>query len=226
MRNVHVGWGPVSIFNTVQHKELKLALNYSNVKLELDQQVKIEPTSDYTKPLTFKSSNSNVVKVTEDGTVTAVGYGTAIITVISGEYKGTCVIKIEKPQEVPEVPTSKLDNTKIYYGVIENPTFNSFPELTEDIVSQALEKGMLSTKTITAFENSITIKNAGDVTVILIPTSIYKGYIDDGSGSTKIPFKEIATGTNFYSNGEVKLGDFYIYGEWELTPGTTKIYVE
>lgn len=224
MRNVHVGWGPVNPFDIKRESDSKLTLNYSNIKLELDQQVKIEPTSEYSEPLVYKSSNPEVVNVSEDGIITAVGYGIAIITVISGKYKGTCTVKISKPQEAPSV--SELDNTKIYYGVIENPTFNSFPELTESIVKKEVEKGTLQTIAISSFESQIVVKNAGDVTVILIPTSLYKGYIDDGSGSNKIPFKEVATGTNFYSNGEVKLGDFYIYGEWELTPGTTKIYVE
>jgi hypothetical protein len=60
----------------------------------------------------------------------------------------------------------------------------------------------------------------------LIPTNEYKAFKDNGSGA-KIEFKDNASGYEVDVNGEVKIGDFYVYGEMMfLTTGKLTIYVE
>jgi hypothetical protein len=59
-----------------------------------------------------------------------------------------------------------------------------------------------------------------------MPSDQYKVYKDIGLKSGKRSFNEINTGTKFHVNGEVKLGNFNVYGEWFIVPGNLLIYIE
>lgn len=121
---------------------------------------------------------------------------------------------------------SMIDSTKMYYGTIVSPKFKSFSELTEADVNAAIKAGTLKESSVKAMQTTVNIKNEGDAVVILIPSTKYKAYKDDGSGSNKIPFNEVNSGSNFHANGEVKLGKFSVFGEWYIVPGNLVIYVE
>lgn len=121
---------------------------------------------------------------------------------------------------------SMIDSTKMYYGTIVSPKFKSFSELTEADVNAAIKAGTLKESSVKAMQTTVNIKNEDDAVVILIPSTKYKAYKDDGSGSNKIPFNEVNSGSNFHANGEVKLGKFSVFGEWYIVPGNLVIYVE
>ena len=239
MRNVHIGWGPVGMTKIVTKKSTKLKLNANNISLEMGATFKLSILSEYTETPVYKSSNENVIIVDQEGNVSVVGYGTAYITVTSGELKGTCVIKVAKPDEpdepvvpdepdepvVPEEPTNKLDNTKIYYGIIKEPEFMSFAEMTEDEILSAVAIGTINTTAINTM-NQVLFVSEGDAVVVLIPTGIYKAYKDDGSGSNAVKFEDKSTGLNFHANGEFKLENHYVFGEFFIATGNLKIYVE
>lgn len=249
MKNVDVGWGPIGL-NEIRREHTKLKLNTDKIVLELDQQFKLTIESDYEQIPIWKSSNENVAIVDQEGNVSVIGYGVVYITVTSGKFKGTCMISVPKPVEPeipdepitpepdptpdpepdpdpePEIPESKLDNTKIYYGTIQSPTFTSYSQITEDDIVKAIEKGTLVTANATSMETLINVKNYGDAVVVLIPSGIYSAFKDDGGG-TKVKFNETASGQHVHANGEIKLGDFYVYGEMMfLAIGNLKIYVE
>lgn len=71
---------------------------------------------DTTDTLRFETSDPNVVKVTEDGIVTAVGEGSADITVICGNAIATCVVhcNIEAPTEPPVIEPFVMEFNTIY----------------------------------------------------------------------------------------------------------------
>lgn len=224
MKNVHIGWGPVGMTKITSKENTKLKLSDTSITLDLNSEYQLTIKSEYEETPVWKSSNENVIRVDENGLVTVVGYGTAYITVTSGTLKGTCKVSIPKPviPEEPDEPTSKLDNTKIYYGTIQSPTFMSFNDMTEDDVINSMT---INTMAVSPSEKEINIHNEGDVVVVLIPSNKYtSGTIEiDGSKSA---FKDNVTGTNFHSNGDIKLGDFYIFGQWMLATGLLTIYVE
>lgn len=236
MKNVDVGWGPIGL-NEIRSKHKKLKLNTNSITSELNSQFQILIESEYEETPIWKSLNEDVAVIDQNGNVTIVGYGVAHIIVTSGKLKGTCVIKVPEiivpepdpepdPEPEPDIPTSKLDNTKIYYGTIQAPTFISYTELTEEEVVRAIEEGTLLTKPLSSIEETITVNNLGDAVVILIPSNKYTAYKDNGGG-TKVIFDESASGSDVEVNGEVKLGDFYVYGEMMfLATGKLKIYVE
>ena len=224
MKNVHIGWGPVGMTKITSKENTKLKLSDTSITLDLNSEYQLTIKSEYEETPVWKSSNENVIRVDENGLVTVVGYGTAYITVTSGTLKGTCKVSIPKPviPEEPDEPTSKLDNTKIYYGTIQSPTFMSFNDMTEDDVANSMT---INTMAVSPSEKEINVHNEGDVVVVLIPSNKYtSGTIEiDGSKSA---FKDNVTGTNFHSNGDIKLGDFYVFGQWMLVTGLLTIYVE
>lgn len=224
MKNVHIGWGPVGMTKITSKENTKLKLSDTSITLDLNSEYQLTIKSEYEETPVWKSSDENVIRVDENGLVTVVGYGTAYITVTSGTLKGTCKVSIPKPviPEEPDEPTSKLDNTKIYYGTIQSPTFMSFNDMTEDDVINSMT---INTMAVSPSEKEINIHNEGDVVVVLIPSNKYtSGTIEiDGSKSA---FKDNVTGTNFHSNGDIKLGDFYVFGQWMLATGLLTIYVE
>ena len=247
MKNVHIGWGPVGMTKIITKKSTKLKLNKTSVTLELGAEFQLSIISEFEETPVWKSSNEAVVIVDQDGNVTVMGYGTAYITVTSGELQGTCVIKVPEPvipeepepepdpepdpepepdePEVPEEPENKLDNTKIYYGIIKEPEFMSFAEMTEGEILSAVAAGTINTTAINTMNQVLSV-SAGDAVVVLIPTGIYKAYKDDGSGSNAVKFEDKSTGLNFHANGEIKLENHYVFGEFFIATGNLKIYVE
>lgn len=235
MKNVHVGWGPIGL-NEIRPKHTKLKLNATKVTLELEQSYQIIIESEYEETPVWKSSNENVAIVDQDGNIQVVGYGTTYIIVTSGKSQGVCVIYVPKPVEpepdpeepdepnpdIPDEPESKLDNTKIYYGTIK-PTSIKFSDITEDDIVLALEKGTMKTTSVEELDTTITIPEAGDAVVILIPNNNLKAV----KQLNKVPFQESLQeyeGTG--ANGNIKLGEFYLYGEILIVDGTLQIYVE
>ena len=58
--------------------------------------------------LTWSSSDSTIVSVDQNGLITANGYGTATITVVSGENSDTCVVTVEDVGLVPTIQTNSV----------------------------------------------------------------------------------------------------------------------
>lgn len=231
MRNVHIGWGPVGMTKIVTKDQTKLKLNVTDVSLELEESFKIQILSQYEVEPVWKSSNENVATVDQEGNVIVVGYGVAYITVTSGELKGTCVVKVPEPvipdepiiPDEPDEPTSKLDNTKIYYGTIKSPDFMKYSDMTEDDIVSAVDLGSLVTAPIAEMHTKVNVTTPGDAVVILIPTTDLKAV----KQANKKPFQETMQsyeGTG--ANGNVKLGDFYVYGEILIVTGNLEIHVE
>ena len=94
MRNVHIGWGPVGMTRIKTQSKPKLQLNKVNYTGKLDSEFKLDIISDYEVAPVWQSSNENIVKVDQDGNITLIGEGTAVITVTSGELIGKCTIKV------------------------------------------------------------------------------------------------------------------------------------
>ena len=121
---------------------------------------------------------------------------------------------------------SKLDATKIYYGVINNGEglYTSFDDITEDMIVEGINQGKINNIPSGVQELTIPISMA-DIAVILIPTDNYKAYKDNLG--TKSPFNEVNSGLNFHANGK-QFGDFFMFGEWftSVDGANLKVYVE
>lgn len=226
MKNVHIGWGPVGMTKIITKKSTKLKLNASNISLEMGATFKLSILSDYTETPVYKSSDENVITVDQEGNVSVIGYGTAYITVTSGELKGTCVIKVAKPEEpdvpvipdepdepvVPEEPTNKLDNTKLYFGYIPNSDglIESYESITEDMLYEAFTKGLLQERVCEPSEFDVIVPENG-LAIVLLPNQMYTAR--KNALGTILPFDN---NYGVYANN-LKVGNFYLYGEWNLS---------
>ncbi len=107
---------------TVSRKVKSVSLNKSSLTLYLDKPVKLKATvtpSDATvKTLTWASSNTSVVTVSSNGTLTPKKIGTAKITVKTkdGGKKAYCTVKVERA-----VSSLKLSKTTL--SLNENNTY-------------------------------------------------------------------------------------------------------
>lgn len=124
-------------------------------------------------------------------------------------------------------PEPQLDNTKIYYGTIQSSEFTSYSNITKSDILKAVESGTIFTEPLHEAELLITVENKGDSVIVLIPSDKYRAYKNNGSGS-KVKFDEtVSLEENNEANGELKLEDFYIFGEVIFTTtGNLTIYVE
>lgn len=77
--------------------------------------VRILPENATNKAVTWASDDQSVAAVTEGGAVTAIGEGTATITVttLDGGYKAFCSITVRKPEVTQVVITPSTDPTKL-----------------------------------------------------------------------------------------------------------------
>lgn len=232
MNNVHVGWGPVGLTTILSNKQTKLRLNKSSVSLEKGGSFKIEVLSNYVDSLIWESSNPDVAVVDDEGNVTVMGYGTAKITVTSGELKGSCTITVKEPvinppvepdePVVPEEPENKLDNTKMYYGIIPDTdqSILSFSDITEDIIYNAYKQGLLKEAAFEPGEYEIQ-SEAEHIIFVALPGKMYiaKQFIQ----GNYVGFSDSISGLSIHANG-LELGNFYLYGEIDLV-GTGKTII-
>ena len=99
MKNVRVGWGPVGMTIIKEPSKPKLELNRISYTGEKNSEFKLVINSKYEELPVWQSSNENVAEVDQDGNVTLLNEGTAIITVTSGKLIGKCVIKVVLSKE-------------------------------------------------------------------------------------------------------------------------------
>ncbi|WP_051198000.1 starch-binding protein [Butyrivibrio sp. MB2005] len=89
----------VKVTDPVKVKSVKLNKKSKTLKVKASYTLKatIKPKNATITDVTWKSSNKKVAKVDANGKVTAVGKGTAEITVTTkdGKYKATCKIKVK-----------------------------------------------------------------------------------------------------------------------------------
>lgn len=220
MKNVYVGWGPVGMTKIAAGQSKKLKLNQSKVTEGLDSEFQLSIISDFEGTPVWQSSNVEVAEVDQEGNVRIVGYGTAIITVTVGDLKGVCVINSPAPKPEPEPPTSILDTTKIYYGVI-NPDleiFTGYSCITEQDLANAFEEGLLSEIALQSY-NKLEIPAKGlQAIVILIPENKSHVAFKNEFDEQKLFDETNVEGMNLESNGEVTVGGFKIYGELITVP--------
>lgn len=106
----------------------ELVLDQTDVELDDIGQmyllnVAVQP-EDTTDMLVFTSSDENVVTVNEEGRVTAVAEGTAVVTITCGEQKIECTVTVVLPEET-EAPTEEPTEEPAEPGVSKTVT-NSF----------------------------------------------------------------------------------------------------
>lgn len=107
----------VTVYTPIIEAE-KVVLNVDKVELNIGETVQLEATvlpEDTTdKTLEWKSSNEEVAIVDESGLVSAIGEGTAIITVTCGEASTQCEITVIEENGVESIFANPNSSISIY----------------------------------------------------------------------------------------------------------------
>lgn len=206
MKHVHVGYAAPSIYIN-NGGSGTLTLKPSSTTLNIGDSIVIEISEE---SAIWKSSNPNVVTVDQNGKITAVGSGKAVITAIFEDKKGTCVVT---------VPNAELDAQYMYYGTIKTPHSEIFKNqnITLSEITRAINENTLTKYPLKQVENDSIDISAGDAVIVLLPNKIYTATKQED----EIPFDETIAGAN-----GIKMGDFYVYGEVLIVSGNITINVE
>lgn len=179
-----VSWGTTNITATIGNEVLTCSVEVtktvSGISFDSDKlnvrkgaSTRLNVTTAY-RAASFEWSSSNPsVATIEDGILTAVEYGTTIITVRLGEFSDTCTVTVDKGKFLTSENLAELTN-------YNNGTSIQLPE---DLIG--IEKG--------AFAGT-------KITDIIIPDSLET--IEDGAfiGATELRAIDVSLGNNYYSS--------------------------
>jgi hypothetical protein len=138
--------------------------------------------------------------------------------------KGTCIIKVTKPEEPdvpvipdepdePIIPEDKLDNTKMYYGYMIIPeTWDGLHSITEAELYEAFKQGQLVEADYVSSEIKVLVPEFA-TSIVLLPNQIYSA--KKNQLGNIFPFTCDAI-PEFAANG-LKIGNFYLFGEMNIS---------
>lgn len=161
--------------NTIDPDEVSsVSLNRTSVKMEtgsgLQLLATVLPSTAKLKTVTWKSSNTAVATVDDDGYVSAVAPGTATITVTTkdGGFTATCIVEVVKLVESIEISPASIS---MYVGDKANVTTTVLPN---DATNKEIQWSVSDRSLASVSENTVTALTAGSGSIIAQAT--------DGSG--------------------------------------------
>lgn len=83
----------------------KLVMSQTSVDMTVGNSIVL--TAFGADKIVFSSSDESVATVAADGTLRAVGVGSAVVTATDGEQSATCQVTVEEPAQQPEQPENK-----------------------------------------------------------------------------------------------------------------------
>ncbi len=176
-----------------------------NINSEKIIEVTVKPEDATVKELVFETSDENIVTVDKNGKITAVGEGTAIITVYSKDdptKKDTIEVKVKIPAEDISVNFSKITLNK---GASETIDISVTPDNT---TNKEVEFSSTDSQIVSVDKNGkITAVGEGTATII-ITSKDNPALTESVSVTVKNPVTEVFAGEDFTLNiGEEKLID-------------------
>ncbi len=145
-----------------------IKLNKTSISLEKGNTetltAAVMPDNASDKTVTWSSSNTNVATVW-NGTVTAVGKGTASITATAGDKTVTCTVTVTEP--VPETEAPKQEVTKV--TVMPSAGYEFTKIGAQYSLNVTVEPGNAADKTITwssSDTNVVTVDNKGTIKAV------------------------------------------------------------
>ena len=188
-------------------KVSSITISQTEITLKPDDTLQLEatvyPTEAANKSVIWKSSNEDVVIVTDEGFVLAVAEGEADVTVVSAEnseIKAVCHIKVEKEKE-PEVPIVqiKFEESPVTIALGETKKLN--------VIFNPVNATNKELDWVSAKSSVVEVDKEGNILGVSEGKAIVSAKTKDGSNLTincvvtVIP----STGISNITMGEVKL---------------------
>ena len=200
----------------------------------------VTPEDATNKKVRWSSDNEAVATVSEDGVVTAVAGGTAVITVttLDGLFTATCTVTVNAPDAAPSITTDTLPNGKVGEAYSQTLTANGTAPITWSIdgglpagLSLNVNTGEISGTPTAAGTSTFTVKatnSAGSDTKELSITITKAAPAEhtvtvktDGNGTASASPDKAVAGTEITLTAKPVEG--YRFKEWEVMSGNVTI---
>lgn len=139
-----------------------VSLDYQNVELDIDDTKQLTatvfPEASTNKTVVWESTNTDIVTVSEDGLVTAVAPGVAVVTATCDEGSAFCIFTVAQPAVIPEIKLS------IKLGVSQTLGLSTI--VSPDDTTDKIEWTSSNTEIAEVSENGIVLAKAKGVAVI------------------------------------------------------------
>ena len=162
----------------------------------------VEPSNATNKNVTWSSSDPNVATV-ENGVVTAVGAGTATITVTTedGGKTATCTVTVERPYVPPANPNYRIDVTTTAGGTVDKDPAAAKAGETVTLTPTPEEGYEVGEVTVTdRFGDAVeVIENANGTYTFTMPNGQVKVEVTFVEAAPEpLPFTDVAEGDWFH----------------------------
>ena len=170
-----------NVIGDVIYKVTGVSLDKTNLNLNVGVGATLTPTitpdNATDKSVEWKSDDTGVATVNENGKVTAVGLGTTTITVTTadGGHTATCEVTVTPPAKTP-VTSVTLDKTSLTLDVGGSDTLAATVK-PDDATNKAV-------KWSSSNENVATVDQNGNVKAVGAGTATITAAASDGSGKT------------------------------------------
>ena len=200
----------------------------------------VTPDNATNKKVRWTSDNETVATVSEDGVVTAVAGGTAVITATThdGLFTATCTVTVNAPDAAPTITTDTLPGGKVGEAYSHTLTATGTAPITWSIdgglpagLSLNADTGEISGTPTTAGTSTFTVKatnSAGSDTKELsititkaAPTEHTVTVTNDGNGTASASSTSATAGTEITLTTTPNEG--YHFKEWQVISGNVTI---
>lgn len=221
-----------------------VSLNESSITLDVGGSktlaATVTPENATNKKVRWTSDNETVATVSEDGVVTAVAGGTAVITATThdGLFTATCTVTVNAPDAAPSITTDTLPDGKVGEAYSQTLTATGTAPITWSIdgglpagLSLNKDTGEISGTPTTAGTSTFTVKatnSAGSDTKELsititkaAPTEHTVTVTTEGGGTASASPAKAAAGTEITLTAMPNEG--YHFKEWQVISGNVTI---
>ena len=222
-----------------------VSLNESSITLDVGGSktlaATVTPENATNKKVRWTSDNETVATVFEDGVVTAVAGGTAVITATThdGLFTATCTVTVNAPDAAPSITTDTLPNGKVGEAYSQTLTATGTAPITWSISNGTLPDGLkltgntgeISGTPTAAGTSTFTVKaenSAGSntkelsITITKAPAAEYTVTVTTvGGGTASASSAKAVVGTEIRLTAKPDEG--YRFKEWQVISGDVTI---
>ena len=159
----------------LEDEKLSLMLDKSELTINKGQNYNLNVTKNKEVNITWSSNNSNIVKVDQNGKITAVGEGTATITASGEDLKVNCVVKVVSSSNQNKSVTLSKSSVILKVG-------------TSKIVSATIlpSNSSNSLKWTSSNTSVATVDQSGKITAVGIGNAVITASIDGASSNCSV----------------------------------------